>query len=173
MVCRVSASSVSHYLPEFLRFMSIESMKLSNHPLPSSPPAFTLSQHQGLFQWVSSLHQMARGLELQLQHQSFQRFCLVGRTGEPGGLPSMGSHRVGHDWSDLAAAAAASGISCRKIAAWMRRVFSSQFLENQTIHCALEPFSKALREMPHVLYYPLKESESLLFSSCVIWKIEA
>ena len=30
-------------------------------------------------------------------------------TGEPGGLPSMGSHRVGHDWSDLAAAAAASG----------------------------------------------------------------
>ena len=31
--------------------------------------------------------------------------------GEPGGLPSMGSHRVGHDWSDLAAAAAASGCS--------------------------------------------------------------
>ena len=31
-------------------------------------------------------------------------------TGEPGGLPSMGSHRVGHDWSDLAAAAAAAGI---------------------------------------------------------------
>ena len=31
------------------------------------------------------------------------------RTGEPGGLPSMGSHRVGHDWSDLAAAAAAAG----------------------------------------------------------------
>ena len=28
-------------------------------------------------------------------------------TGEPGGLPSMGSHRVGHDWSDSAAAAAA------------------------------------------------------------------
>ena len=31
--------------------------------------------------------------------------------GEPGGLPSMGSHRVGHDWSDLAAAAAAASIS--------------------------------------------------------------
>ena len=30
-------------------------------------------------------------------------------TGEPGGLPSMGSHRVGHDWSDLAAAVAAAG----------------------------------------------------------------
>ena len=33
--------------------------------------------------------------------------CLeIPGTGEPGGLPSMGSHRVGHDWSDLAAAAA-------------------------------------------------------------------
>ena len=35
-------------------------------------PAFNLSQHQGLFQWVSSLHQVAKVLELQLQHQSFQ-----------------------------------------------------------------------------------------------------
>ena len=32
----------------------------------------------------------------------------IPETGEPGGLPSMGSHRVGHDWSDLAAAAAAN-----------------------------------------------------------------
>ena len=31
-------------------------------------------------------------------------------TGEPGGLPSVGSHRVGHDRSDLAAAAAAYGV---------------------------------------------------------------
>ena len=38
----------------------------------SSPPAFSLSQHQGLFQWISSLHQVAKVLELQLQHQSFQ-----------------------------------------------------------------------------------------------------
>jgi len=32
--------------------------------------------------------------------------------GEPSGLPSMGSHRVGHDWSDLAAAAAAAAVPC-------------------------------------------------------------
>ena len=32
-------------------------------------------------------------------------------TAEPGGLPSMGSHRVGHDWRDLAAAAAAATVS--------------------------------------------------------------
>ena len=37
-----------------------------------SPPAFNLSQHQGLFKWVSSLHQVAKVFELQLQHQSIQ-----------------------------------------------------------------------------------------------------
>ena len=37
-----------------------------------SPPALNLSQHQGLFQWVSPSHQVARILEFQLQHQSFQ-----------------------------------------------------------------------------------------------------
>ena len=45
----------------------------SSHPLSSpSPPAFNLSQHQGLFQWVSSSHEVAKVLEFQLQHQSFQ-----------------------------------------------------------------------------------------------------
>jgi len=44
-----------------------------SHPLSSSsPPAFNLSQHQGLFQWVRSLYQVAKVLEFQLQHQSFQ-----------------------------------------------------------------------------------------------------
>ena len=43
-----------------------------SHPLPlSSPFAFSLSQHRGLFQWVSSSHQVAKVMELQLQHQSF------------------------------------------------------------------------------------------------------
>ena len=39
-------------------------------------------------------------------HSSILDWKIPG-TEEPGGLPSMGSHRVGHDWSDLAAAAAA------------------------------------------------------------------
>ena len=44
-----------------------------SHLLSSpSPLAFNLSQHQGLFQCVSSSHQVAKVLELQLQHQSFQ-----------------------------------------------------------------------------------------------------
>ena len=44
-----------------------------SHPLsPPSPPALNLPWHQGLFQWVDSLHQVAKVLKLQLQHQSFQ-----------------------------------------------------------------------------------------------------
>ena len=44
-----------------------------SHPLSSpSPLAFNLSQHQGLFQWISSSHQVAKVLEFQLQHQSSQ-----------------------------------------------------------------------------------------------------
>ena len=44
-----------------------------SHLLSSpSPPPFNLSQHQGLFHWVHSLHQVVKVLELQLQHQSFQ-----------------------------------------------------------------------------------------------------
>ena len=44
-----------------------------SHPLSSpSAPALNLSQHQGLFKWVSSSHQVAKVLEFQPQHQSFQ-----------------------------------------------------------------------------------------------------
>ena len=44
-----------------------------SHPLSSpSPPAPNSSQHQGLFQWVNSSHEVAKVLEFQLQHQSFQ-----------------------------------------------------------------------------------------------------
>ena len=44
---------------------------ISSSVVPS-PPALYLSQHHGLFKWVSSLHQVAKVLEFQLQHQSFQ-----------------------------------------------------------------------------------------------------
>ena len=45
-----------------------------SHPLSSpSLSTFNLFQHQGLFKWISSLDQVARVLEFQLQHQSFQR----------------------------------------------------------------------------------------------------
>ena len=66
--------TVHHQLPEFtqtcLHWVS-DAIKPS-HTLSSFPPAFSLSQHQGLCQWVSSSHQVAKFLELQLQHQFFQ-----------------------------------------------------------------------------------------------------
>ena len=43
-----------------------------SHPLLSPSPALNLSQDQGLFKWVSSSHQVAKGLDFQLQYQSFQ-----------------------------------------------------------------------------------------------------
>ena len=66
-----------------------------SHPLSSpSPPTFNLSQHQGLFKWVSSLHQVAKVLEFQLQHQSFQWiFSPLGWTGWIS-LQSKGLSRV-------------------------------------------------------------------------------
>ena len=66
---------VHHQLPEFtwthVHWVG-DAIQLS-HPLSSpSPPALNLCQHQGLFKWVGCSHQVAKVLEFQLQHQSFQ-----------------------------------------------------------------------------------------------------
>ena len=66
---------VYHQLPELAQTQVhrvSEAIQPSHPPSSPSPPAFNLAQHQGLFQWVSSLHQVAKRLEFQLQHQSFQ-----------------------------------------------------------------------------------------------------
>jgi len=70
--CQLSLS-ITIFL-SLLKLMSIESMMPSIHLILSSPSplALNVSQHQGLFQWVNSSHQVAKILELQLQHQSFQ-----------------------------------------------------------------------------------------------------
>ena len=75
MDCSTPGFPVQHQLPELTQTHVhwVGDAIQSSHPLASpSPPAFNLSQHQGLFKWVSSLHQVAKGLEFQLQHQSFQ-----------------------------------------------------------------------------------------------------
>ena len=66
--------SVHHQLPELaqIHVHRVGDAIQPSHPLSSSSPTFNLSQHQGLFQWVSSLHQVAKVLDLQLQDQSFQ-----------------------------------------------------------------------------------------------------
>ena len=66
---------VHHQLPEFTQTHVhwVGSAIQPSHPLSSPfPPALNLSQHQGLFKWVSSSHQLAKVLEFQLQHQSYQ-----------------------------------------------------------------------------------------------------
>ena len=66
---------VQHQLPEFTQSHVhwVGDAIQPSHPLSSpSPPALNLSQHQGLFKWVSSSYQVAKVLEFQLQHQSFQ-----------------------------------------------------------------------------------------------------
>ena len=66
---------VHHQLPESTqtRVHWVGDAIQPSHPLSSpSPPALNLSQHQGLFNWVSSSHQVAKVLEFHLQHQSFQ-----------------------------------------------------------------------------------------------------
>ena len=67
--CDPLSFSVSQSL---FKLKSLE-LVMSSPPLwSSSPPAFNLSQYQGLFWWVDSSHQVAKVLEFQLQLQSFQ-----------------------------------------------------------------------------------------------------
>ena len=83
---------VHHQLPEFTQthlYRVGDTIQPSHPLLSSSPPALNLSQHQGLFQWVSCSREVAKVLEFQLQHQSFQR------------TPRTDSFRM--DWLDLLA----------------------------------------------------------------------
>ena len=75
MDCSAPGFPVHHQLPELSQthVHRVGDAIQPSHPLSSLfSPAFNLSQHQGIFQWVSSSHQVAKVLELQLQPQSFQ-----------------------------------------------------------------------------------------------------
>ena len=75
MDCSTPGFPVHHQHPEFTQIHVhwVSDAIHPSHPVSSpSPPIFILSQHQGLFKWVSSSHQVAKVLEFQLQHQSFQ-----------------------------------------------------------------------------------------------------
>ena len=66
---------VHHQLPEFTQTHVLwvgVTIQPSHLLLSPSPVALNLSQHQDLFKWVSSLYQVAKVLEFQAQHQSFQ-----------------------------------------------------------------------------------------------------
>ena len=72
--CSTAGLPVHHQLPELVQTHAhrVGDAIQPSHPLSLPSPAFNLSQHQGLSQWVSSLHQVAKVLEFQLPHQSFQ-----------------------------------------------------------------------------------------------------
>ena len=74
MDCSTPGFPVLHHLPEFVQthVHQVGDTIQQSYSLSSPSPAFNLSQHQGLFKWVSYLHQVAKVLELQLQHHSFQ-----------------------------------------------------------------------------------------------------
>ena len=75
MGCSMPGLLVHHQLPGLTQTHAhwVSDAIQPSHPLPSpSPPVFNLSQHQSLLKWVSSSHQVAKVLEFQLQHQSFQ-----------------------------------------------------------------------------------------------------
>ena len=92
MNCSIPGFSVLHYFPELAQtdVHWVSDAIQPSHPL-SHPSllALDLSQHRGLFQWVSSLHQVAKVLEFHVQHQSFLKYS---------GLISF---RI--DWFDLLA----------------------------------------------------------------------
>ena len=77
MDCSMPGFPVLHHLLQFAQIHVhwVGGTIQPSHPLLSPSPAFNFSHH--LFQWVSSSHQMAKVLELQLQHQSFQWICKV------------------------------------------------------------------------------------------------
>ena len=92
MNCSTPGLPVHHQLPESTQthIHWVSHAIQPSHPLLSpSPPALNFPQHQGLFKWVSSSHQVAKVLEVQLQHQSFQW------------TPGLISFRMG--WLDLLA----------------------------------------------------------------------
>ena len=73
--CRTPGFPVHHQLPELAQthVHRVGDAIQQSRPLSSpSPPAFNLSQHQSLFQWVASSRQVVKVSERQLQHQSFQ-----------------------------------------------------------------------------------------------------
>ena len=75
MNCSMPGLPVHHQLPEFT-LTQVHRVVYAIHPyhplLSASPPAPNPSQHQSLFQWISSSHEVAEVLKFQLQHQSFQ-----------------------------------------------------------------------------------------------------
>ena len=103
MNCSMPGLPVHQQLPEFTQthVHRVDDAIQPSHPLSSpSPPALNLSQHQGLFQWVSSSHHMAKVLEFQLHHQSFQWRTKEAWPGTNTPVFKSGWHSQFHSWNN-------------------------------------------------------------------------
>ena len=119
MNCRTPGFPVIHYFSELAQTQIhwIDDAIQPSHPLSSpSPPTFSLSQHQGLFQWVSSSHQVAKGLELMY------------------GLPIEKSTETEECW-ELWGPAAVSVVRTTSV---MCKGHQSSFLASQAFSCCSE-----------------------------------
>ena len=98
---------------------------------------------------TEQLHFHFHALEKEMATHSTVFAWRIPGTGEPGGLPSMGSHRVGHDWSDLAAFSSIvlyiiEYIKLKPLLQSIHRTFCifqnrNSMLINQTLHCLFPP----------------------------------
>ena len=134
MDCSISGLPAHHHSQSLLKLMSIESVMPSNHLilcrllllLPSIFPNIRVFSNESVLHirwpkyWRFSFSNLAcmHALEKEMAtHSSILAWRIPG-TEEPGGLPSMGLHRVGHDWSNLAAAAASASVLPMNIQDW-------------------------------------------------------
>ena len=95
-------------------------------------------------------------------------------TGEPGGLPPMGSHRVGHDWSDLAAAAAASPTSREGNGTPLQCSHLENPMDGRAWWAAVHGVAKSrtrLNDFTFTFHFHALEKEMATHSSILAWKI--
>ena len=122
MDCSMPGFPVFYYLLEFAQIhvhWVSDAIQPSNPLQPPSPPVLNLSQHQGLFQRVYSLYQVAKVLELQLQHQSSNEYS---------GLISF---RI--DWFDFLAVQGTKSLqndNSKVLILWCSAFFMVQLLHN-------------------------------------------
>ena len=110
MDCSMPGLPVHHQLLELAQphIYRVGDFIQPSHPLLSpSPPTFNLSQHLGLFKWVSSSYQVTKVLEFQLQHQYFQSdrhffflFCSLSFSPAPTGVPGTWLPLVTIHWKN-------------------------------------------------------------------------
>ena len=145
MDCSIPGSSVLHYLPEFaqIHVHLVTDAIQPSHPLsPPSPPVLNLSQHQDLFQWAGSSHQVAKVLKL--QHQSFQWIFRVD------------SFRI--DWFDLLAVPGTLG-SLLQHNSSKASILGAETLCKVGLYYTVDPSSSFL-----ILYYAVFSSTVLITS---------